>query len=174
MKLSSILAASVITLAAVGCGSAKPEPRTAAADDASRELAEPSKVQDQGTTGMLSISEDIKAACGISDDQAYFAFDSANVRDKDKQVLDRLATCFTSGKMKGRQMQLVGHADPRGDDNYNMALGGKRADNVKAVIVNRGMPDSQVQTTSRGEMDARGHDEMGWAKDRRVDVRASS
>jgi hypothetical protein len=48
----------------------------------------------------------------------------------------------------------VGHADPRGDDNYNLALGGRRADSVKSVIVNEGVPSSRVLTSSRGEMDA--------------------
>ena len=71
-------------------------------------------------------------------------------------------------------MQLVGHADPRGDDNYNLALGGKRADSVKHVIVSRGMPATKVLTSSRGEMDATGNDESTWAKDRRVDVRSGS
>ncbi len=51
-----------------------------------------------------------------------------------------------------------------------MVLGGRRADNVKNFLVSVGLPNPQVMTTSRGEMDATGTDEAGWAKDRRVDV----
>lgn len=173
MNVSSVLSICVATLVTVGCGSdATPAPK--AANEPSRELAQPSKAEDKGTSGVVSVSDDIKAACGLSDDEAYFAFNSANVRTQDKQVLNKLATCFTTGKMKGRRMQLVGHADPRGDDSYNLALGGKRADSVKSIIVTNGMPDNLVETTSRGEMDATGSDEAGWAKDRKVEVRASS
>jgi peptidoglycan-associated lipoprotein len=67
-------------------------------------------------------------------------------------------------------MRLVGHADPRGDEEYNMTLGNRRADNVKTAIVDAGLAASQVATTSRGEMDATGTDEASWEKDRRVDV----
>jgi peptidoglycan-associated lipoprotein len=67
-------------------------------------------------------------------------------------------------------MRLVGHADPRGSDEYNMVLGSKRAENVKSGIVTEGLPDAQASTTSRGEMEARGTDEASWAQDRRVDI----
>ena len=71
-------------------------------------------------------------------------------------------------------MRLVGHADPRGDEEYNMVLGGRRADNVKSAIVQAGLHSSKIATTSRGEMDATGTDEAGWEKDRRVDVMLGS
>jgi peptidoglycan-associated lipoprotein len=86
-------------------------------------------------------------------------------------VLKKLADCFTTGPLKGRVMRLVGHADPRGDDSYNMALGGQRADNVKRIIVAEGMSAEKTETSSRGEDEATGTDEAGWAKDRRVDVK---
>jgi peptidoglycan-associated lipoprotein len=67
-------------------------------------------------------------------------------------------------------MQLVGHADPRGSDEYNMVLASRRAENVKAALLPMGMPESRVSTSSRGEMDATGEDEEGWALDRKVEV----
>ncbi len=176
MKTSSIISTLALVTVAIGCGSqATPTPKTTASrSEDSDALAKMPKSDDKGTSGIVSISDDVKNACGISDDEAYFAFNSANVRPKDQQILDKLRTCFTSGKLKGHTMQLVGHADPRGDDNYNLALGGRRADSVKDVIVGRGMPSSKVVTSSRGEMDATGTDESTWAKDRRVDVRAGT
>jgi peptidoglycan-associated lipoprotein len=118
----------------------------------------------------ISISEDIRKACGISETEAHFAYDSANVRPQDKAVLEKLAACFMTGPLKGRSMRLVGHADPRGNEEYNMALGGRRADNVAGAIGSAGMDSSRMQTSSRGKMDATGTDESGWAKDRRVDI----
>lgn len=67
-------------------------------------------------------------------------------------------------------MRLVGHADPRGEDSYNLALGERRATGVKKYLVNAGLGDNQGDVTSRGEMDATGTDETSWSKDRRVDV----
>ena len=177
MKTMSIIAALSITAVASGCGVGSVKvPETAAnANDSHLNLVtKMPKSDDKGTSGMVSISDDVKTACGISDDEAYFAFNSANVRPQDTKILDKLRACFTTGKLKGHSMQLVGHADPRGDDSYNLALGGKRADSVKDVIVGRGMPSSRVVTSSRGEMDATGNDESTWAKDRRVDVRSGS
>lgn len=176
MKSMLIIAAIACSPLALACGSSpKPEPKTAQikpSNDSDRS-AKAAKDDDKGTTGMVNIATDVRKACGISDDEAYFAFNSANVRYQDRKVLGKLRACFTTGALKDRQMELVGHADPRGDDNYNLALGGRRADSVKSVIVNEGMPSSKVVTSSRGEMDATGTDEASWAKDRRVDVLAA-
>jgi len=134
----------------------------------------PEKVGDVPTRSNISISDDIRKACGITDSDAYFAYDSANVRPQDQAILQKLAACFSTGPLKGRTMRLVGHADPRGDEEYNMVLGGRRADNVKGAIANAGLSSSKIATTSRGEMDATGTDEAGWEKDRRVDVMLGS
>ncbi len=128
------------------------------------------KPDDDATRGNLNISDEIRKACGLSDAEAYFAFDSAHVRPEDQKVLKKLADCFSTGALKGREMRLVGHADPRGSADYNLTLGGRRADNVKSVIATQGLDGKKVATTSRGAMDATGTDESSWAKDRRVDV----
>jgi peptidoglycan-associated lipoprotein len=67
-------------------------------------------------------------------------------------------------------MRLVGHADPRGSDEYNLVLANSRADGVKIFLLSRGLRGQQMATTSRGEMDAKGTDEATWAADRRVDI----
>ena len=130
----------------------------------------PAKPDDDATKGQINISDEIRRACGISDAEAYFDFDSANIQPAARATLQKLAKCFTDGPLKGRRMSLVGHADPRGEEEYNMVLGGRRADNVKHALTGLGLPDGQASTTSRGEMDATGTDEASWAKDRRVDI----
>jgi peptidoglycan-associated lipoprotein len=81
-----------------------------------------------------------------------------------------IAACFTRGPLKGRSLKLVGRADPRGDDEYNMVLGQSRADSVGAALSRDGLERSRMSSTSRGDLDAKGHDENGWSKDRRVDI----
>lgn len=162
---------------ALGCGSDPPPPaKTAevppppAAKPAPAPVANNPKPEDDASKGNINISDEIKKACGITDTEAFFAYDSANIRPQDKAVLAKLATCFTTGPLKGREMRLVGHADNRGEDDYNMILGQKRADNVKTAIVTAGMTAAKTLTTSRGELDATGADEASWSKDRRVDI----
>jgi peptidoglycan-associated lipoprotein len=119
---------------------------------------------------VVQISDEIRKACGITDADAYFPFDSSQVTNPEYSVLKRVATCFESGPLRGKSMALVGHADPRGDEEYNLVLGGHRADAVKEYLRQAGMRDGRIATSSRGKMDARGTDEASWAKDRRVDV----
>jgi peptidoglycan-associated lipoprotein len=165
------------TAAACAC-SAQPQPRTAAplaaavpAPAEPRSVPPPAeKPGDNSGHVDVIVSAEIKAACRISDGEARFAFDSAKVRSGDQPVLNKLVQCFTTGKLSGRTMSLAGHADARGEAEYNMVLGGKRADNVKSYLVNQGLGEGQAETTSRGEMDAMGADEVSWAEDRRVDV----
>jgi peptidoglycan-associated lipoprotein len=161
---------------ALGCGSDPPPPAKipeatpGPATPAPAPIANNPKPDDDASKGNINISDEIKKACGISDAEAFFAYDSANIREQDKAVLAKLATCFTTGPLKGREMRLVGHADNRGEDDYNMILGQKRADNVKGAIVSAGMTAAKALTTSRGELDATGSDEASWSKDRRVDI----
>jgi peptidoglycan-associated lipoprotein len=160
------------SLVAIGCGSdPKPEPQAPTPPPAEAPpAAESPKPQDDGSRGNIRISADILKACGISDADANFGFDSAQIQSGDQPTLNKLSECFTTGPLKGRQMRLVGHADPRGEEEYNMVLGGRRADNVKSYLVGRGLPDQQAETTSRGEMDAKGTDDSSWSEDRRVDI----
>jgi peptidoglycan-associated lipoprotein len=65
---------------------------------------------------------------------------------------------------------VIGHADPRGDAEYNYLLGQRRADGVRSAVVSAGLAVERISTTSRGEIEAQGGDEAGWALDRRVDV----
>jgi peptidoglycan-associated lipoprotein len=172
----ALLLASMVALA---CGS-DPKPPPAAPATSARApvkptpapepLADDKKKTDVPSRSQINISDEIRKACGISDADAYFAFDSANIRPQDHKVLAQLADCFATGPLKGRNMRLVGHADPRGDGEYNMVLGGRRAENVKEFIGQKGLGSNRMETTSRGEMDSTGTDESGWSRDRRVDI----
>jgi len=175
MTRSSLMFVAITSLIAA-CSSNTPKPVAPVGPAPVAQAAPPPvavvipKVDDNPARGNIVISYDVRKACGINDIDAYFAFDSDHVRAEDKQVLQKLTDCFTSGPLKGRQMSLVGHADPRGSEDYNLALGGRRADNVKLIIVAENMDASHVSTTSRGKMDATGTDESSWALDRSVDV----
>ena len=164
-------------LATAACGSSKPpEPTTSIAaskkDDSTEAPIKPNKdtVPNTSTASGVKISDEILKACGIPQPEAYFAFDSASVRSEDAKPLNKVATCFSVGPLKGRTVKLVGHADPRGDSDYNFVLGQSRADAVQKYLAGHGIEKSKALSSSRGALDATGADETSWALDRRVDL----
>jgi peptidoglycan-associated lipoprotein len=121
------------------------------------------------TVSAVRIDDRILRACGDIP-TARFAFDSANIKPDAAAALDAVARCFSRGPLAGKSMRLVGHADPRGETDYNLGLGQRRAGSVASYIGQHGVAASHLATTSRGAFDATGTDEDGWARDRRVDV----
>ena len=71
---------------------------------------------------------------------------------------------------QGRSAQAHRPRRPRGETEYNFVLGNSRADAVGGFLRSKGMDKAKIDTTSRGELDATGTDEPGWARDRRVDL----
>jgi peptidoglycan-associated lipoprotein len=168
------IAVAFVACTVLACGGDNPPPKTAEAAHAPTEAPPPNRLPDKApdspTASAVRISDEIVKACGINEPDAYFAFDSANIRPEDSKVLQQVVTCFTSGPLKGRTLKLVGHADPRGDSDYNMTLGQSRADSVAGYMRSKGMDKGKTESTSRGAMDATGTDEPSWARDRRVDL----
>ena len=68
---------------------------------------------------------------------------------------------MTSGPLQGRSLRLVGRADPRGETEYNFALGSARAGSVDTYLIDLGLDSARVSMTSRGKLDATGTDETG-------------
>ena len=67
-------------------------------------------------------------------------------------------------------MSLIGRADPRGTEEYNLGLGSRRAHSVHQYLARLGVGAPQLAVTTRGALDATGSDESTWKQDRRVDV----
>jgi peptidoglycan-associated lipoprotein len=127
-------------------------------------------------TSSLSVSDEIARACGIPAPREgkavspSFEFDSSTLGQDDRDMLALVAKCLTEGALKGQSVSLVGRTDPRGEPEYNMNLGGSRSDTVRRYMQDLGVGKDKLSTTSRGELDATGKDEDGYAKDRRVDI----
>lgn len=174
--LFASLAISVALVAVVaGCGDdPKPPPKTA--DQVANNAPPPPPANAQAkpdtaspTSGSIHIDDKIVKACGDLP-TAHFAFDSASLGTDATVALDALARCFVTGPLKGRAMRLVGHADPRGETDYNLALGQKRAGSVAEFLNKKGLDKAHVETLSKGAFEATGTDEQGWARDRKVEV----
>lgn len=121
----------------------------------------------------VSMSDDLRRVCAIVDtrEAPRFDFDSTLLSSTDRSELDQLGKCMTTGPLAGKNVDLVGRTDPRGEAEYNMTLGARRAQAVEHYLAQLGVAANRLPTTSRGALDARGYDEGTWAADRRVDLR---
>lgn len=124
--------------------------------------------------GNVNVSDELARLCNVTfgnvDRAPKFDYDDAELLPQDRDVLEQIAKCVTTGPLKGRKLALVGRADPRGEVEYNMALGEHRADSVKDYLTRLGVAEQRLSQTSRGELDAEGTNEDTWKRDRRVDI----
>jgi peptidoglycan-associated lipoprotein len=122
----------------------------------------------------VAVTDDLARTCKLQlanvERAPRFGYDEAELLPSDRDVLQQVASCVTSGPLKGRRLQLVGRADPRGTDEYNLGLGTRRAHTVGDYLRRLGVAPDQLAATTRGEIDATGRDETSWSDDRRVDL----
>jgi peptidoglycan-associated lipoprotein len=150
-----------------------PEPAAGPTDQAAAQKPMAQNTATQPVSPNLGMSADLAAKCNIHQQPGTapkFEFDQANLTPEDRNVLDQLATCLTTGPMKGSAIQLTGRADPRGTEEYNLGLGSTRAHSVSSYLGKLGVEAAQMAVTTRGALDATGTDESGWREDRRVDI----
>ncbi len=100
----------------------------------------------------------------------YFDFDSAKISDESLAVLEAHGN-FISGN-GDVNVRLEGHTDERGSREYNIALGDRRAQSVRRVLLFQGASVDQVDTVSYGEEQPAmlGHEETAWSKNRSVEL----
>lgn len=100
----------------------------------------------------------------------FFDYDQASVRSDTKQALDQNAGAIQN-RMSGLQAVIIeGYCDTRGTDEYNLALGQRRAESVKSYMIGTGIPASMVQAVSKGETEkwGSGTSEYAYQQNRRA------
>ena len=151
----------------------QPTGPTTANRDWEKPAADKPKTGQTPVSPNISLSADLAAACGIqasSEVPPNFDYDKAELSAEDRAVLEKVATCLTTGPLKGRGLDLIGRADPRGTQEYNMGLGARRAGAVGKYLRSLGVQPPQLAESTKGDLEATGTDEATWAKDRRVDL----
>ena len=100
----------------------------------------------------------------------FFAYDQFDVADEYRPLLEAHARHLRANP--GTRMLIQGNADERGSREYNLALGQRRAENVKKVLVLLGARDGQIESVSLGEEKPLCHDQQEncWSKNRRGDI----
>lgn len=98
----------------------------------------------------------------------HFEFDKYEIRPEDVEILKETASLLK--KFPNVKIQIEGHCDERGTNEYNLALGERRANSAKNYLVSLGISPERLSTISYGEerpVDP-GHNEEAWAKNRRA------
>src|SRR2546425_13281369 len=97
----------------------------------------------------------------------HFDYDKSNIRAEDAAVLDQKVAILTANP--DLRIRISGHCDERGSDEYNLALGNRRATTAKQYLVSHGIDAGRIETSSFGEERpiAAGHDEDSWSQNRR-------
>lgn len=102
------------------------------------------------------------------DDLIYFDFDKASLSLNSKELISK----YIEFAKKAKAIRLEGHCDERGTREYNLALGEKRAIEVKNYLIIKGISSSKIKVISYGEekpIDVESS-ESAWKKNRRVEI----
>ena len=175
MRAPSLLMLLTATVFAVACGGSSPpeepapEPTPAPApapapepvdDSAERERLERERMAREAAERARAVSADLAAMIN-------FDYDQAAVRQADQETLDRKAAILVANP--GVKLRIAGHADERGSDEYNLALGNRRAAAAKRYLENKGVDGSRLEVVSYGEERPLnpGSDETAYAQNRR-------
>ncbi|MEA3434840.1 MAG: peptidoglycan-associated lipoprotein Pal [Thermodesulfobacteriota bacterium] len=140
----------------------EPEPEKApeeTATEATQEVTDDTSAEERAILAArnMFLSEDV-----------YFEFDKSTLDSMSQDILSRKADWMRDNS--DVVVSIEGHCDERGTNEYNLALGERRAESVKSFLVDLGIEAYRISTVSYGEerpVDT-GHNEEAWAKNRRA------
>ena len=158
----------------LACSGAKPTPDAPAAkaDDKPAAVADSSTsspAADPNAQGQAELDRAMEALRNVS---VFFEFDSATLSQEAKDKLSTVGTILA--KYPALKVRIEGNCDERGSEQYNLALGQRRADAAKRYLASMGAHGNQLTAISFGDQKpkATGHDEEAWRQNRRDDLTA--
>ena len=146
-----LLALALILLAGFGCANKKTDDLTPGGDD----------------DGLAMNAEERQAATNISNGIVYFEYDSFSLTGESKSTLTQKASVMK--QFPQLRVTIEGHCDERGTEEYNLALGERRARAAYEFLLNLGVSASQMEMVSFGKLHpaVSGSGESAWSKNRR-------
>jgi peptidoglycan-associated lipoprotein len=123
----------------------------------------------EGPSGVGSMTDEVTTP---ELEPVYFDFDSAAIRGDQRPTLQNNVGAI-GRHSEWRQVVVEGHCDERGSEEYNLALGERRANAVKQYLIDSGVSGGRIDTVSFGEASpaVQGHDESAWKWNRRAQFR---
>ena len=145
----------------------------AEADRLAREEAERLRRQ-QEADSLAALSRSAEDVRNMLASMIHFDLDKSNIRPDDMGALDQKVAILQANP--DLRIRVGGHCDERGSDEYNLALGNRRAQAAKQYLVSHGIDASRIETQSWGEERPMvdGHDESAWSQNRRAEFEVTS
>jgi peptidoglycan-associated lipoprotein len=142
--------------------------REQARRDSLARLAEAERLRRQRESDSLAaLAREAEAVRNMLARRINFDFDRSAIRPDDATILDEKLRILQANP--GMTIEITGHADERGSDEYNLALGNRRAIAAKQYLTTRGIDQARISTRSMGEeqpLDPASN-ETAWAQNRR-------
>lgn len=169
-RLSRVTALILVAPLALGACKKKPVATTPEPIAPATPAAPPSTPVDDGAAEREraeAARRAIEAARAVLLQTIYYDYDSDELRSDARAVLDDKLRVLNANP--GLRIRIEGHCDERGTDQYNLALGRRRADQAKRYLLDRGIDASRIETMSFGRERpaAMGSSEDAWAQNRR-------
>ena len=162
LRVLPLLCAALIAFAA-GCATDDAPVEEDTSQDMNSEFQDASPTPPQNEVQDTRIS-----AANISISPVYFDLDEATIKDEFASGLSGAADAL---RESGASVTIEGHCDERGSEEYNIALGERRANAVRSYLYNLGVPNGQMTVVSYGEAQpaATGTGEAVWQLNRRAE-----
>jgi peptidoglycan-associated lipoprotein len=182
MRATSLLLVLATAGLAAACGG-KPAPEQPAPEPTAAPAPAPAPASTDDSEARARAEEEARArraaelANALKADLAAminFEYDQATVRSTDQATLDRKAAILAANP--NVRIQISGHADERGSDEYNLALGNRRGAAAKRYLENKGIDGARIEVVSYGEERplAQGSDEAAYAQNRRDEFQVTA
>lgn len=167
------LVISLIPLVLAACASKPiaPAPEVAKTSTQSTAAVSTTKPATQAAPVAEAVPEYLDPKSALNREHSvFFKFDDSVVGSDARPVVERHGQYL--GQHPAVRTAVQGNTDERGGAEYNLALGQRRAEAVKAALEVYGAKDSQIEATSFGSEKpmAKGHDEDAWRQNRRADI----
>ena len=160
----------LIALVVSGCSSTPDTAEQSGAPVESRSGSSVATVTAGGIDGRKLPDELTNPKSILSKRSVYFDYDKFEVKAEYKELVTAHARFLANNRQF--KMLIQGNTDDRGSREYNLALGQKRADSIKKMLVLLGAREDQVESVSLGEEKPKneGQSESAWAENRRGDM----
>jgi len=169
-RLLTVFAAAALFAA---CSHAKPAPEEKVAQAPSQPAAVRPAVSQPEPAQVANGQDELDRAMEqLRNVSVFFEFDSATLTPDAREKLSAVGNVLA--RYPDLKVRIEGNCDERGTEQYNLALGQRRADAVKRYIAELGAKPAQLTAISFGseKPKATGHDEEAWQQNRRADLAA--
>ena len=171
--MRALLSVSILSLVLAACGSQPPAPEQAPSGVESRTPSD-IKIETSPVAKVSPEAFDPTSFAALKDPRSplskrtiYFDYDSSQVADSERSKIDTVAQDLKQND--AHAVIIEGNCDERGSNEYNLTLGERRAQAIRAYLAGLGIGADRIQTKSYGEEKPAnaGHDEAAWAANRR-------